>query len=206
MIEINIHKNLNDYDVVFIKADDGSFSISFAGNLDLYWTYHSNKPFLETKDENTITITKENYYLYSSFEALFEAIKNDTPNSNSLLDYDKNNKVPIYNSSRKIELLKEDTICWRSDDFVYDEASSVSIKKIEDEFKVTFKKSTNKEYFQTFSVRFRNSGSRYDPFNATFMHMYNKLREYDYQVCFEEVLYQEKKLLKEMETNRKFTK
>ena len=196
MIDIDIQKNLNDYDVIYIKTDDGAFSISYGGNLDLYWIYHSNKSFLETPNENTITITKENYYLYTCFTELFEAIKNDTPNSNSSWEYDKDNKVPEYNSSKKIGLLINNSICWHSDDFAYDEASSVTIQKEEDEFKVTFKKSSNKEYFQTFSVRFRNSGSRYSPFNATFMHMYNKLKEYDYQVHFEEILYQQKKLLK----------
>jgi len=196
MIDIDIYKNSNDYDVIYVKTDDGDFSIAFAGNLDLYWTYHPNKPFLEVPNENTITITKENYYLYICFKDLFESIKNDTPNGNSLLECDKSNKVPKYNSSKKIGLLKEDIICWHSDDFVYDEASSVSIRKIDDEFKVTFKKSSNKEYFQTFSVRFRNSGSRYDPFNIAFMNMYNKLREYDYQVCLDEILYQQDKVLK----------
>lgn len=197
MTDINIHKNLNDYDIIYIKTDEGDFSISYEGNLDLYWMYHSNKSFLETPSENTITITKENYYLYTCFEQLFEAIKNDTPNSNSLWKYDKDNKVPEYHSSKKINLLTNDnTICWCSDDFAYDEASSVTIKQEDEEFKVTFKKSSNKEYFQTFSVRFRNSGSRYAPFNATFMHMYNKLKEYDYQVHFEEILYQQKKLSK----------
>lgn len=196
MINIDIYKNSNDYDVIYVKTDDGDFSISFAGNLDLYWSYHSNKPFLETPYENTITITKENYYLYGCFEQLFESIKNDTPNSNSLFECDKSNKVPEYNSSSNIGLLMKDTICWRSDDFSYDEASSVTIKREEEEFKVTFKKSSNKEYFQTFSVRFRNSGSRYDPFNGTFMNMYNKLREYDYQIHFEEILYQQKKMTK----------
>lgn len=195
MIDIDIYKNSNNYDVIYVKTEDGDFSIAFAGNLDLYWTYHPNTPFLEAPDEHTIRITKENYYLYTCFEELMKAIKNDTPNSNSLFECDKN-KVPKYNSSKEIGLLTNNTICWHSDDFVYDEASLVAIRQEDEQFNVTFKKSSNKEYFQTFSVRFRNSGSRYDPFNIAFMNMYNKLREYDYQMYFEEILYQQEKVLK----------
>ena len=51
-----------------------------------------------------------------------------------------------------------------------------------DKFRVTFKKSTSKVEFNTFSVRFRNSGSRYDPYNATFMSSYRGLKEWDGQM------------------------
>ena len=44
-------------------------------------------------------------------------------------------------------------------------------------------------------VRFRNSGSSYDPFNIPFMKFFNKLQEYDpeyHQIHIEEVILQKK--------------
>ena len=52
------------------------------------------------------------------------------------------------------------------------------------------------------SVRFRNSGSRYVPFNIAFMDMYNDMKEVDdvtdkgHQLHIEEYLYETKKLVK----------
>ena len=46
-------------------------------------------------------------------------------------------------------------------------------------------------------IRFRNSGSRYDPFNIIFMRMYEKLKkindvnEYGHQIHIEEYLYEQ---------------
>ena len=47
----------------------------------------------------------------------------------------------------------------------------------------------------TYSIRFRNSGSRYEPFNICFMQMYNELKNYDsncHQIHIEEYLYKQK--------------
>ena len=44
-------------------------------------------------------------------------------------------------------------------------------------------------------VRFRNSGSRYDPFNCVFMRFYQRLQEVDpnyHQVHIEELIYRKK--------------
>ena len=49
------------------------------------------------------------------------------------------------------------------------------------------------------SIRFRNSGSRYNPFNIIFMKMFNKLQEYNpeyHQIHIEELEYQKKLTLK----------
>ena len=49
------------------------------------------------------------------------------------------------------------------------------------------------------SIRFRNSGSLYDPFNMIFMRMFNKLQNYDpeyHQIHFEEINYAKKLSLK----------
>ena len=48
-------------------------------------------------------------------------------------------------------------------------------------------------------IRFRNSGSTYDPFNIIFMRMFNKLQEYIpeyHQIHIEEMNYSKKRTLK----------
>jgi len=91
---------------------------------------------------------------------------------------------------------------WYSDELPIDIASKLTIKKEEETFKVLFEKSKKAwdGIFITYSIRFRNSGSRYNPFNINFMQMYNELKEYDpnyHQIHIEEYLYKQKVLKKE---------
>ena len=83
---------------------------------------------------------------------------------------------------------------YEEDDFEYDDASRFVIEKIDDIYKVTIHKSKDNSIYTTYAIRFRNSGSRYSPFNITFMQMYQALKEYDYeneyhQVHIEEYMY-----------------
>ena len=62
----------------------------------------------------------------------------------------------------------------------------VKIKKLKDMFLIRFYTQKqldgyDREYLCSFStsIRFRNSGSRYDPFNLVFMQMFQKLQEVD---------------------------
>ena len=88
---------------------------------------------------------------------------------------------------------------WYSDELPIDITSKLTIKKEDQTFKVLFEKSKKSQdgIFITYSIRFRNSGSRYDPFNISFMLMYNTLKEYDtnyHQIHIEEYLYKVKTL------------
>lgn len=197
MIRIEKYKNLINNDAIEITTDEGSFIISFEGNLDLYWIYRPKGKLFLDEDKHAFYITKENYFLYSLFERLYISIKGEKPYLNC--PYEIENRYKQYHSFGNEELLINDKIEWHSDDYPYEEASVVSISKDdEDTFKIEFKKNKG-DYFPTFCVRFRNSGSRYMPFNATFMSMYNSLinHNYDYhQIHYEEVLYKEKILKK----------
>ena len=180
MVEINKEKNSLGYYTFKIQTDEGVFEISFQNNLDLYWRYINKKYILNEPEEKEFYITKENYFLYSLFEELYNNIKNNNQN-----DLFKNNKID-----------------WYSDDFVYENASRLLIEKVNEYFKVTFIKS-KKEYddgiLMTYSVRISNSGSRYNPQNIEFMNMYDKLKEYEnneHQVHVEEILFQQKLLKK----------
>ena len=97
-------------------------------------------------------------------------------------------------------LYKDGAITWYCDDFAdLNNASNFCIKKYKDYFLLTFKKSKielfNGCFFPTYSVRIRNSGSRYEPFNISFMGMYQKLKDYNdkyHQIHIEEYLYENK--------------
>jgi len=196
MQQIERYKNTWGYDTFEIKTDTGSFEILFAPNFDLYWRYLGKINILEDKEKKELTITKENYFLYELFYKLYESIKNSKVYySNEVDDYceikDKTN-----------ELFLNNMIEWYSDELPIDIASKLTIKKEEETFKVLFEKSKKAwdGIFITYSIRFRNSGSRYNPFNINFMQMYNELKEYDpnyHQIHIEEYLYKQKVLKKE---------
>lgn len=191
MLELEKTQNSHGYDVFTIKTDDGNFQISFENNLDLYWRYCYEGSILNSSKEHTFTITKENFYIYSLFEELYDSIKEGKPFKN----YEAINSEDCCFEFDNKFLFKNNIIDWHSDDFYYYDASCVMIKKEEEKYKVTFKKSKEniqQGLFLTYSVRFRNSGSRYEPFNAVFMRMYQNLcnHNFDYeQIHMEEYLY-----------------
>lgn len=183
-------------------------TITFGGNLDLYW-YLKGK---EEKEVDTFEITKENYFLYSLFDILY----NDIVNCNLFKVYDEElsfvNSImelqKIYNRKKELNkifseyeeykrLYNGEYICWYSDDDSIEDANYVKI--IKDDYKYIL------EFFSNFksntlwlsnTIRFRNSGSRYMPFNMIFMEMYNSLCTSDYdenQIHIEEYLYKKKK-------------
>ena len=204
MLEIKKCKNGHGYDVFDIITDDGTFEISYENNLDLYWRYIYTNSIDKVENIKTFKITKENYYLYCLFLELYNAIKEKKPYKtfpNYVGEDLRNKKLKYYGG---YELYKDNTITWYSDDFAeFANASNFSIKKVKDYFLVIFTKSKTEEfngcYFPTYSVRIRNSGSRFDPFNNTFMGMYHKLREYNpeyHQIHIEEYLYKKRVLKK----------
>ena len=90
------------------------------------------------------------------------------------------------------------TIEWHSDDDRYERSDCVKINKVDDTFVLEFIRPSITEdnfIYRTpgcISIRFRNSGSTYDPYNMIFMRMFNKLQEYDpdyHQIHIEELTY-----------------
>ena len=165
MVKLEKSKNGHDYDIFNITTEEGNFTISFENNLDLYWYYRPSKTPKEYF-EKEFTITDEDKYIYECFDSLYEAIKKRKPFLNAPYDTDFKNKVDKYANCP----YENGIIEWKSDDYPDDEASSVSIIKEENKFRVVFKPYDNYG-FKTFFVRFRNSGSSYDPYNCTFMNM-----------------------------------
>lgn len=104
-------------------------------------------------------------------------------------------------SERYQRLYDGQNIRWHSDDDYYDDADRVMITELEDSILLEFyrPKTTLKTLgFRmpgTITIRFRNSGSTYDPLNIVFMKMYRQLQEYNpdyHQIHIEEIEYRKK--------------
>ena len=199
MVEISKIKNSYNYDVFKFKMDDGAFEISRQGNNDLYWRYITNDSEIASLRSYTLSITKENYFLYELFNELYNSIIKEKPYAN--IDYNDEflpQVVIKHDLSNKKSLVKNNVIDWHSDEFIYENASRIIIQKVDDDYKLTFvksKKAFDNGKLMTFSICFSNDSSRYYPYNNTFMYMYNKLKQYDIdfnQMHIEEYLYAKK--------------
>lgn len=197
-----------------ITTEEGTFSISFCGNLDLYFNYECDKCILDEPSSKKFIITKENYFLYSIFDKLFEDVKNcniyymDDDENLELEDDDifsvcnreeLNNELRIREESNPRRLFKNNKVEWHSDDYDYDETSVLTIEKLEEEIEIVFNKGRTDVIPETFAIRICNSGSRHQPFNVLFMHLYHKLIEYNpefHQIHIEELLYEMKRVRK----------
>ena len=202
---MRISKVENEFGLqIFIEEDNSYLSILYGGNLDLYWSIHSNKRTIENDSKtDTFIITKENYELYNIFDNLY----NDIKEINLFEDFEEDkDKYRLYNYSNYHELFDEEnkTITWYSDETAHEVANYLKIVKAKDHFVIVF---NIQEYIEGYDrdfaslyyipIRFRNSGSRYDPFNIIFMRMYEKLKkindvnEYGHQIHIEEYLYEQ---------------
>jgi len=207
MLEIKRYQDERNTFDYFIKNEENTFRIFFGGNLDLYFCVN-RKDYENDNEIINFEITKENYVLYSLFEQLYDKIISceiHTIDKFELEMYDKDEiieKEYIYKELNKElkdsyvykNLVKNNVISWRHDDQIYEEANILNIYKEEEKFRLEFILQS-KEWSTFIDVRFRNSGSRYNPFNMVFMQFYNKLQEYDpeyHQIHIEEYLYQKK--------------
>ena len=201
MVEINKIKDVEGYDRFKITTENGSFDIMFGGNLDLYWYYWPEEDFKDWPLAKTFTISKENYFIYQKLDELYKNIKEQKPyrfkdeNVSTVFDSSKLiNESPSAQYSYK-NLFQNGIIKWYSDDAPLEEASMLEIKSQEDKYIITFHQGKEDFGFPTYVIRFRNSGSRYEPYNFAFMNMYNSLSEYDpnyHQIHIEEYLYNKK--------------
>lgn len=194
---LEIKKSKTEFGYWFdIYTDDGCFKILFGGNGDLYFDYSGDKGMLESDDSKVIYITKENYFLFSLFEQLYKDVKDyNVYKPDDFIDEltcqewrEDLIEADLYNP---IRLFHDNKIEWFSDDFHYDEASSLVMEKLSNRYKLTFNKSKDNNYL-TYSIRVRNSGSRYQPFNRLFRNLYKDLCLYDpnyHQIHMEEYLY-----------------
>ena len=186
-------------------------------------SYEEYKKELESPYQDIFIITKENYFIYQIFDELIQDIEESRiylPTTNELeLEFvffgeekketsvDRCNRLnKEHKSYYRYKLLFEDgIICWHSDEHIYEDADRVKIYRLNDEIILEFSRPPVKreEYIYRMpgntGVRFRNSGSTYDPYNIIFMRMFQKLQEYTpeyHQIHIEELEYQKRLLRK----------
>lgn len=209
---------------IVLKEGDTLVKFSYEGNLDLYWTIYSKNK------EKEFIITKENYAVYYLFETLYQDIENINLYDNDYvpiyLETEEEKQEYLEISKQQREREKElyrsqnyahynelfnpntKTITWYSDETASEVANYLKIIKEDDIFRLEFHLQQNiKGYDEDFHsayytpIRFRNSGSRYDPFNVIFMKMYDELEKVQdsnregHQIHIEEYLYEENKKL-----------
>ena len=225
---MQVIKHENEFGLILSFQElDKQFDVSFGGNLDLYWTIRSKND----SDCHEFIITKENYEVYKLFEELFDDIENikiyteptipfylETEeekqeylkNHKDEIEYEKK-KYRLFNHSNYNELFDKEnnTITWYSDETNHEVANILKIKKEKESFRLEFSIQPYKEgYDRDFNslnyipIRFRNSGSSYEPFNIIFMRMYEKMKQiddindYGHQIHMEEYLYSQSKIKK----------
>lgn len=184
---------------ISLKEEDKQVVLMFGGNGDLYWVFNSSN----VTEDNEFTITKENYELYQLFDRLFYDIENvnifaEEKNLDNIEDiseylklkqeekeYEKK-KYKQFNNSNYNELYNEEEkqITWYSDETNHKVSNILKIKKENELFKLEFYiqpyvDGYDRDFnsFNSIPIRFRNSGSSYDPFNIIFMRMYNDMKE-----------------------------
>lgn len=176
MIKVKSEVTERDYHRFTFDDEKGLFIIEFCGNLDLYWSYYPKNCRMSEINEGVFFISKSEKILYPLFNKLYRAIKYSRPFSNSIYDFEDNNKkLSPHQCSDKIGLFKEGVVHWVSDDDIEERASVVEITKLDKGIQIKFLKSNPEFGRPSFFVRFRNSGSSYHPFNASFMCMYQEL-------------------------------
>lgn len=163
----------NDNLIYDIKLIDGSknLTIMYGGNGDLYWSLVNDdwEVFYEGITDH-FDITKENYEVYKAFESLLLNIKAISMRE-ELTNYNK-----LYDA-------KKNEVTWISDELAKEVANEVTISKQSEVIRLSFKTKPqtfgyDRNYFEfgMISIRFRNSGSRYRPFNLIFMNLFNELQ------------------------------
>lgn len=193
--------NNNWYNYFFTNGED-ELGIIFGGNGDLYFT----SGFHHDKDETKFIVDKQHMFLYSLLEDMFadyercEIFKIGRLKCHTREEYKKRiEQIDEMNQNlRDSEVYKSvysnNTITWVSDDSMstdIEESNTVKIVKEEDKFVFNFTYN-EKELISSRSIRFRNSGSRFEPFNLIMMKFFNKLQEYVpeyHQIHLEEFAY-----------------
>lgn len=210
MMEISKNKSQFGASDITICSGDKKFQLFFGGDLDLYWSCIDLSQ--DTNDVVRFNITKENYFLYSLVEELYERIKNcrvfdveecelEFCETSEEVDelykrkQDSNERLKGFSNYEKLFDSSTGIISWHDDESIYEEGNVVNIIPGDEEFILEFVPGVKCDAYDMIGIRFRNSGSTYTPFNSVFMRMFNQLQDYDpnyHQIHIEEVLYNQK--------------
>lgn len=158
------------------------------------------EPEIEDEIYNSFYISKENPLIYKLFDELYSDVMNcnifqiteierEMYSENELKDRELElADLNEWNKYKRDLLVEDDKIKWHSDEQMFEYANIVTISKQAEGYLLEFAVPEQPEEEiiyrlpYTISIRFRNSGSTYDPFNVIFMRMYQELRKYDQEV------------------------
>ena len=211
----------NYYDIKLKRDGNKTCSIFFGGNLDLYFSlenFDNDSTFIIGKDNYEIYTLFDKLYHDVLNANIYEKLTDREINFiiliSELEEEDYRQKIAeelkrrekYQNDLRKSiqykSLVQDGVITWRSDEYFDEIAPFVKIKKQEDTYVLEFGKPNIPDEYKNdadlilmdsrkITVRFRNSGSKYDPFNIIFMKLYQELCALDYeyhQIHIEEYL------------------
>ena len=194
---IRYRNNDGTYDYE-LKKDNKVLRILFGGNLDLYLSLSDGKKYDDRHNANiTFDITKEDYEIFELIDNLY----NDTITANIYGKREDDYTIDYSIINQYKDLVDKGIIHWISDEGPRDVEDSFELSKIDqDTYRFTFLRTDKTLDFgfkspTSISVRIRNSGSNYAPFNCIFMRMYNNLQEVDpdyHQIHIEEYQYKKK--------------
>lgn len=188
MLDVNI-KNRDYWYTVEISDGSKKLIMTFGGNLDLSFSCYDNNR--NDKEKLVFEITKDSYLLYELFDELYNDIKNcnifkDFINDVSFYDEEEYKDLMFERESLNDMFRNKEAyndifdgyqVRWYSDD---ESCNLFTMTPGEDKYVLEFISGYKISYLDEFSVRFRNSGSRYDPFNFLFMNLFNKIISGDY--------------------------
>ena len=193
MEELRKGKNNEGHNYVAVVTDEGKFSLSFGEDHDLYIGFYASKDAGD--DDVSFTITKENYYIFSIVDKLYNNVKNRSKQTEEIKkEYEEfyvEAKVPFENNQ----------IRWISDDFENEKGSELIIKynEEEDTYVFTFKKSCSKILYNTYLVKIDTIGSYYHPYSDNFIEFYQDLLDYNdeyHQIHIDEYLFNKSRVRK----------
>lgn len=199
-MEIKKYKNDSDsYDFELISGKK-ILRIFFGGTLDLYLSLSDGRKFDDSKNVSaSFDITKEDYEIFILFDKLY----NDIISGNVFGKRNVGKEIDdsIVNQYREV-VDKNNDINWISDDGPRDIEDRFKLSQIDkDTYRITFYRNDKPKDFgfkssSSISIRIRNSGSYYAPFNCIFMRMFNALQEINpdyHQIHIEEYQYQKRR-------------
>ena len=223
--ELYKERNDGNYYDIELSREDKTLSIFFGGNLDLYFSlkkFGNDPTFIIGKDNYEIYALFDMLYNSVINANIYEKLTDKEINffilMSELEEEDYHQKIAeelkrrekyernLRKSTQYKNLVQDGVIIWKSDEYFDEIAPFIKIKRQENSFILEFGKPLIPNEYKNdadlmlmdprrITVRFRNSGSRYEPFNIIFMKLYQGLCKLDYehhQIHIEEYLIQER--------------
>lgn len=167
------------------------FKMYYGGNLDIYWEIQNmdvDAENFESYEEKPLEFVIEPQY-YEAYSIFFKLLRNVKSSAKKMQDEAQRAKrekmeeedVVVYvnddETAESYELIvKDGVVVWYSDEDSIENANFVTLTQVNGNILVTFRKGNMENDFPgSIPIRFRNSGSRYNPFNKYFMECFSDI-------------------------------